>query len=146
MIMNSGAVVSQSSYSFGDIAKDIIKHNNISLNANNVSVNTSFSVMSVGQLGFSTSTTYGAVCERAVEMGLSLCRPEIGPWLCLNNSKDIVVDDVVVAMLPLVDGEGVHHSLFRVRKDSYSGSKCLSCYYGTLDRVCDVNQKFVFTH
>ena len=143
---NSETMVNQSSYSFGGIAKDIIEYNNISLNANSVIVNTSFSVMSVGQLGFSTSTTYGAVCERAVERGLNLCRPEIGPWLCLNDSKDIVVDDVVVAMLPLVDGDGVHHSLFRVRKDNDSESKYLSCYYGTLDRVCDVNQKFVFTH
>jgi len=145
MIMNSGAVVSQNGYSVGNIAKDIIEYNNITLDANSTSVNTSFSVMSVGELGFSTDATYGEVCDKAIEKGFSLCKPENGLWLFFNDSNGFVFNDLVVAMLPLSDRDGVHYSVFRICKSNDSEYKWLGCYYGKRDRVCSVNQKFVFT-
>lgn len=63
-----------------------------------VEYNLDLVIVSVQDLGFKSSASYGEICKRAKEFGLGLCPAEVGPQLFLQWDGQLDEACVVVAM------------------------------------------------
>lgn len=59
-------------------------------------------VLSVEDLGFRHKVNRGDIYTKAIELGLQLCPPEVGPQLCLQY-KDELEGELYIAMDPIMD-------------------------------------------
>jgi hypothetical protein len=66
-------------------------------------------VLSVADLGFKKTTTYGDVCTRALKLGLELCPAEVGPILRLIYMSQPDDDGIIIAMEPFSASDGTQH-------------------------------------
>jgi hypothetical protein len=96
----------------------------------------------VSELGFSSGTPCGWIYERARQLGLRLCAPEVGPQLLLQQRGEL--DDLVlwIAMKPII-GSGGRRGAFAVT-DGQNGSRWLVWYSGNPRAVCPPNFRFLF--
>ncbi len=80
--------------------------------------------VTVGELGFKNSATYGEIVSRARELGLELCPAEVGPKLRLEYANQPKDEFLTVAMEPIVDSDG-YRRVFCVHRSSV-GERWLS--------------------
>jgi len=73
-------------------------------------------VVSVGKLGFKDGATRKEIYERAIQLGLELCPPEIGPQLRLQYKDQPLGEWLLIAMEPITDSGG-GLSVFFVKHD-----------------------------
>ncbi len=95
----------------------------------------------VEQLGFSGGATYAEIKEKAQQLGLKLCPPQVGPELRLQYTDQPNGEYLLIAMDPMPVAGG-YLALFYVNQlDSVSR---LSNSYGYLDHKWNSNDRFVF--
>jgi hypothetical protein len=58
-------------------------------------------VVSVADLGFKEMVHHNQICERALELGLELCPPEVGPALRLSYKDQPNKEALIVGMKPI---------------------------------------------
>ena len=73
-------------------------------------------IVSPADLGFKYNTSRSNIYKRAIELGLELCPPELGPQLCLQTKNHPHGEYVNVAMLPILD-ENNSPRAFGVERD-----------------------------
>ena len=62
--------------------------------------------VTVAELGFKNGARHNQIYERAKELGLGLCPPEVGPQLRLQYQDQPNGEWILVAMEPIVDSDG----------------------------------------
>lgn len=98
-------------------------------------------VLTVRELGFSEGATYAKICERAQELGLELCPPEVGPQLRLQYMDQPEGEELQITMEPITVGEGILSVLYVGR----GNSECrLDALYGDSGRDWNSNERFAF--
>ncbi|MBU0648581.1 hypothetical protein KJ969_00520 [Patescibacteria group bacterium] len=98
-------------------------------------------VASVGELGFPKGATRREIYERAKELGLELCPPEVGPQLRLQYPDQPNGEWLLIAMEPIADSDG-DPSVFRVGHDD--GGRWLYGGYGDPGRRWGAGSRWVF--
>lgn len=73
-------------------------------------------IVSPADLGFKYNTSRSNIYKRAIELGLKLCPPELGPQLCLQTKNHPHGEYFNVAMLP-IDDENKSPRAFGVERD-----------------------------
>jgi hypothetical protein len=63
-------------------------------------------VLSVAELGFTSSTKYSDICARALQLGLQLCPAEVGPQLRLQYANQPKGELLRIAMEPITVSVG----------------------------------------
>ena len=63
-------------------------------------------VVSVAELGFKDGAKYSDICERAKQLGLALCPPEVGPQLRLQYKDQPKGEWLRIAMEPITVSGG----------------------------------------
>lgn len=71
-----------------------------------IEVDAELVVASVADLGFPNGATRKEIYERAAELGLKLCPPEVGPQLRLQYNDQPGGEWLLVAMEPITDSHG----------------------------------------
>jgi len=89
-------------YQIGDYAKQILKKVETLKQKEDADL-VSFSV---AQLGFPSGATLKQIYDKAKELGLELCPPQVGPELRLSYTDQFMNEYLVVAMDPINDSEG----------------------------------------
>ena len=90
--------------------------------------------VTVAELGFKNGARHNQIYERAKELGLGLCPPEVGPQLRLQYQDQPNGEWILVAMEPIVDSDGnpklfvVGHDDSGLWLDSRWGSP--NCFWG----------------
>ncbi len=98
-------------------------------------------VKSVAELGFKNGATCQQIYNRANELGLDLCPPEVGPQLRLQYKDQPNNEWLIVAMEPITDSDG-DLKLFNVER--YDSGLWLCGYYDYPGNVWNANYRFVF--
>ena len=98
-------------------------------------------VRSVAELGFEEPATYPQICDRALELGLSLCLAEVGPALRLAYLDQPPDEYLRIAMCPIVDMGNCR--IFSVNHE-FDGLK-LAWTGGNADTVWKLSERLVFT-
>jgi hypothetical protein len=70
----------------------------------------------VAQLGFESSVTYAEIKQRALQLGLQLCPPQVGPQLRLDFTEQSQNTYYTIAMEAIPDRDG-RPALFPVNRD-----------------------------
>jgi hypothetical protein len=98
--------------------------------------------VSVGELGFTSGTPCGWIYERARQLGLWFCPPEVGPQLLLQHRGEL--DELVlwIAMMPIA-GSGDRAGAFAIT-DGENENRWLLWYSGNPVAVCPPDFRFVF--
>jgi len=97
--------------------------------------------VTVAELGFKKGARRNQIYERAKELGLGLCPPEVGPQLRLQYQDQPNGEWIVVAMEPIIDSDGCPR-VFNVER---IGSELwLSSYWGRPDGFWDPDCQWVF--
>ena len=61
----------------------------------------------VAELGFKNGGKHSDILERALQLGIALCPPELGPQLYLQYKDQLVGDNYLfIAMEPIIDSYG----------------------------------------
>lgn len=97
--------------------------------------------LSVSALGFTTTTRYDALCKRALELGLELCPPEVGPQLRLQYT-DQPNDVYLTVAMKAITGSGGSPDVFNVGRLGYG--LWLSAFGGHPDNEWNPEDRFVF--
>lgn len=98
-------------------------------------------VRSVKELGFEGNATYAQICAKAVELGLELCPPEVGPQLRLQY-KDQPRDEWLRIAMEAITDSGGYRYVFGV--GHVGGGLWLGWGYGDPDYVWSPDFRFVF--
>ena len=83
--------------------------------------------VTVAELGFTRWTRYDKICARAIELGLNLCPPEVGPQLRRQYRDQPLGEWIVIAMKAIPDSGGALR-VFGVERDG--DGLWLSCCFG----------------
>lgn len=94
-------------------------------------------VVSVAELGFPNGATRADIYQKAQELGLELCPPEVGPQLRLQYKDQPKSEWFLIAMEPISASDG-DLDVFNVEHD-VSGL-WLSCHHGLPDDFWDGNR------
>lgn len=99
--------------------------------------------VTVAELGFKEGARYDQIYERAKELGLELCPPEVGPQLRLQYQRQDreYGERILIAMEPIIDSDG-DPRLFLVESDR-NGLK-LNSLWGYPGSYWSDNHQFVF--
>lgn len=97
--------------------------------------------ITVAELGFKDGATRQDICQRAKELGLELCPPEVGPQLRLQYKDQPLGEWLVIAMEPITVSDGV---LLVFSVEHYDGGLWLFSNDGNPDRFWDGDDRFVF--
>ena len=97
--------------------------------------------VTVAELGFKKGARRNQIYERARDLGLELCPPEVGPQLRLQYQDQPNGEWILVAMEPIIDSGGGPR-LFRVGRDD-SGLWLVS-YWGFPDGFWFPDNQWVF--
>ena len=97
--------------------------------------------VTVAELGFKKGARRNQIYERARDLGLELCPPEVGPQLRLQYQDQPNGEWILVAMEPIVDSDG-DPRLFDVGRDA-SGLWLYSCWCAP-GRFWDADDQWVF--
>ncbi len=100
-------------------------------------------VASVAELGFKDGAKYSAICQRAKQLGLDLCRAEVGPQLRLQYTDQPNGEWLRIAMEPIADSGG-HLNIFYVIQGACE--LYLNSYSGHPSDFCHNYDRFVFVH
>jgi hypothetical protein len=103
-------------------------------------------------LGFPEKTLFADVCDRAIELGLSLCPPEVGPQIWLQHSDKSDSESLQIAMdsIPcLQPNYRLRSGVFRIQtglKQGLSTSKrqLFGVVKGFTDALVDPNERLLF--
>ena len=95
----------------------------------------------VAELGFKDGAKYSDICERAKQLGLALCPPEVGPQLRLQYKDQPKGEWLRIAMEPITDSDG-YLEVFGV--DHYDDVLWLDSSYGHPVSFWDGSYRFVF--
>ena len=109
-------------------------------------------ILSVGNLGFSNNKSIEEIINRAKELGLEPCPPDIGPKLCIQNliqekkdgSKDASIY-CVIAMAPITNSKN-ELRLFDVIIDNEDYINGLTTDSGSPSKYYRVDYPFAFVH
>lgn len=123
----------------GGTAQDMLDAADFTCSPNQIGVD--LVIMRVADLGFPEGGHYDAICDRAAERGLRMCRPEVGPALRLALLDQPEGDTLYIAMKPIDVGSfsylfGVDHASFRLSLFGFSVPQHR--------RLSDWNARFVF--
>lgn len=104
-------------------------------------------VVSGSDLGFNDRTTREEIYKRALELGLELCPPEVGPQLRIQYKDQPVGEQLLIGMKPIISsvgggGPGVF-GVDCLVGGSGSG-RWLFGFYGGLEYSWDVHHRWVF--
>ncbi len=94
-------------------------------------------VVSVADLGFKDGARCRQIYDRAEELGLKLCPPEVGPQLCLQYSFQPKHECLIVGMKPNNGGR-----FFGLEHDNYGLWLCGVC--GRPNYFWAGNRRFIF--
>jgi len=97
--------------------------------------------VTVAELGFKKGARRNQIYERAKELGLGLCPPEVGPQLRLQYQDQPNGEWILVAMEPIIDSGGGPR-LFRVGRDD--SGLWLSSRWGDPDDFWYPGHQWVF--
>ena len=97
----------------------------------------------VAQLGFTERTSYSKIKERASELGLKLCPPQVGPELRTMYTDQPNGTYKLVAMEVIPDQRGIPRILSVHRVGG--GSTWLHDSFGYEDNTWDPDDEFVFS-
>ena len=97
--------------------------------------------VTVAELGFKKGARRDQIYERAKELGLELCSPEVGPQLRLQYRGQPNGEWVLIGMEPIADSDG-HLSVFGVERDD--SGLWLDGRWGGPDCVWDPDGRLVF--
>ncbi len=97
-------------------------------------------VVTVGGLGFKCARR-GAVCARAIELGLQLCPAEVGPALRLLYKDQPRGEELCIEMSPIIHSIG-RPFLFGIIHTR--GVRWLGSCYGGVDRTLEADNQRVF--
>jgi hypothetical protein len=103
--------------------------------------------LKVKDLGFKQDPTIEQFYNRAQELGLELCPPEIGPHLRLNyqeifKREQLKGEDLYIGMKQIIDSSG-HQNIFYVHR-YYSGERWLDNYWARPEHQCLLEREFIF--
>ncbi len=101
--------------------------------------------LTASDMGFSHSQTYSGVCAKALEMGLALCPPEVGPYLRTQYKNQPSGEYLVLGMTPIRSFDGFQ-CVFAVSRDvtGLSGLFLSSCWYDLASFWHSGGPEFVF--
>jgi hypothetical protein len=102
--------------------------------------------LTVKDLGFTKSATNGQIYQRAAELGLELCPPEVGLYLQLNFSKAFKREQPIndcprVAMKQIFDSD--RRQIFNLHRND-NGRRSLHCFWVEPATEWDHWNEFVF--
>jgi len=97
--------------------------------------------VTVAELGFKNGARHNQIYERAKELGLGLCPPEVGPQLRLQYQDQPNGEWILVAMEPIVDSDGDPRLFLVERSDS---GLWLSSFWGDPGGFWDAGRQWVF--
>ena len=97
--------------------------------------------VTVGELGFKKGARRDQIYDRAKELGLELCSPEVGTQLRLQYQDQPNGEWILVAMEPIVDSGGDPRLFNVVRSDS---ELWLSSPWGNPDDFWSAGHQWVF--
>jgi len=123
----------------GDWANDLLGQSAFKLVAEETDAD--LVVVSVGELGFKDGATRKEIYERAIQLGLELCPPEIGPQLRLQYKDQPLGEWLLIAMEPIADSDGCL-DVFDVGHDG--DGLWLSSGNGLSDSFWDADDRWVF--
>lgn len=97
--------------------------------------------VAVGELGFRKGARRDQIYERAKELGLEVCPPEVGPQLRLQYQDQPNGEWILIAMEPIIDSDGCP-LVFSVGR---RGSELwLSSYWGNPGHFWGAGHQWVF--
>ena len=97
--------------------------------------------VTVAELGFKNGARHNQIYERAKELGLGLCPPEVGPQLRLQYQDQPNGEWILVAMEPIVDSDGDPY-VFRVAR--HGSGLWLDSDWGSPGSFWDPGPRWVF--
>jgi len=97
--------------------------------------------VTVVELGFKKGARRNQIYERARDLGLELCPPEVGPQLRLQYQDQPNGEWILVAMEPIVDSDGDPRLFLVERSDS---GLWLSSFWGDPGGFWDAGRQWVF--
>ncbi len=97
--------------------------------------------VTVDELGFKKGARRNQIYERAKELGLELCPPEVGPQLRLQYQDQPNGEWVLVAMESIIASDGIPR-VFRVEGDD--SELWLISYWSNPDNFWDAGHQWVF--
>lgn len=97
--------------------------------------------VTVAELGFKTNARRDHIYERAKELGLELCPPEVGPQLRLQYKDQPDGERITIAMEPFLVSS-YNPGLFRVVRDD--SEPWLGSSWGNSDAFCSADSRWVF--
>ena len=97
--------------------------------------------VTVAELGFKNGARHNQIYERAKELGLGLCPPEVGPQLRLQYQDQPNGEWILVAMEPIVDSDGYPY-VFSVKH--HDSGLWLSSRWGDPDDFWYPGHRWVF--
>jgi len=97
--------------------------------------------VTVAELGFKKGARRNQIYERARDLGLELCPPEVGPQLRLQYQDQPNGEWILVAMEPIVDSDGDPRLFLVERSDS---GLWLSSFWGDPGGFWDAGRQWVF--
>lgn len=105
----------------------------------------SLCLVTTTDLGFTPNTpvSFATLCGRAIECGLSLCPPEVGPQLRIQYLEQPIGEWVYVAMDPITDSLGFP-DIFALEHDKHTKDLWLKAADGRLAKPWFEESMFVF--
>ena len=123
----------------GDWANDIIGKPKFTVTTGETEVD--LVKVTVAELGFKDGARRDQIYERAKELGLELCSPEVGPQLRLQYNDQPMNGWVLIGMEPIRNSVG-DLFVFRVARDG--DGLWLRSYYGLPGNVWRADHRWVF--
>lgn len=93
------------------------------------------------EMGFVEPAPYEDILKRALELGLKLCPPTVGPELRQKYADQPAGESLLIAMEPIPSAEEAPY-IFSL--DNESGNSILSAVKGGAEKIFPLDQKFVF--
>ncbi len=98
--------------------------------------------LTVADLGFPNGATTQQIFNRATELGLDLCPPEVGPYYRLQYIDQPMGEWVRIGMKPIAASDGIER-VFRLGPDGVES--WLRSYWARPDDLWDAGRQFVFS-
>lgn len=99
-------------------------------------------VLSVANLGFKSGATRQEIYDKALELGLEICPPDVGPEFRLQYQNQPKGEWLLMGMKPIVDADG-YPNVFRVERDDDSRA-CLDADDGKPTKLWNPVNEWVF--
>ncbi|MBI2099358.1 hypothetical protein HYT45_03025 [Candidatus Uhrbacteria bacterium] len=128
-----------SGHRIGEWASDIL--GKCSFKASLIEMEVDLVVTTVAELGFKNGATRENIYKRALEFGLKLCPPEVGPQLRLQYTDQPWGEWLLIGMEPIA-ASGGYLRVFSVVRDD--GGLWLDSYFGYPGSVWYGSDRWVF--